>query len=88
MEGKWAGCEARQTTFYIHLNRKIIMTQHNYINPLAVALLLGVLPLTLSSAYATVAPVLGCSTVTTDNLKPYTSQVVSIGKALSEIYTS
>ena len=64
------------------------MTQHNYIKPLAFALLLGVLPLTLSSAYAVVAPVLDCNTVTTDNLKPYTSQVVTIGKALSEISTS
>ena len=88
MEGKWAGCKALQTTFYIHLNRKIIITQHNYIKLLAAVLLLGVLPLTLSSAYAVVTPVLDCSTVTADNLKPYASQVVTIGKALSEISTS
>ena len=31
---------------------------------------------------------LGSSTVTTDNLKPYTSHVSTIGKALSEISTS
>ena len=64
------------------------MKQHNYIKLLAVALLLGVLPLTLSSAYAVVPPVLGCSTVTADNHKPYTSQVATIGNALPEISIS
>ena len=64
------------------------MKQHNYIKPRAVALLLGVLPLTLSSAYAVVTPVLDCSTVTADNLKPYASHVTTIGNALSEIATA
>ena len=53
------------------------MKQHNYIKPLAVALLLGVLTLTL-----------GFSTVTADNLKQYTSQVATIGNALPEISIS
>ena len=64
------------------------MKQHNYIKLLAVALLLGVLMLTLSSVYAVIAPILGSSTVTADNLKQYTSQVSIIGNALSEISTS
>ena len=59
-----------------------------YIKLLAAALLFGILPLTLSSAYAVVAPVLGCSTVTTNNLKQYTSQVATIGNVLLEMSTS
>ena len=64
------------------------MKQHNYIKLLAVALLLGVSTLTLSSTYAVVAPVLGFSTVTADNHKPYTRHVVTIGNALPEITIS
>ena len=64
------------------------MKQHNYIKLLAVALLLGVSTLTLSSTYAVVAPVLGFSTVTANNLKQYTSQVATIGNALPEISIS
>ena len=64
------------------------MKQHNYIKLLAVALLLGVSTLTLSSTYAVVAPVLGSSTVTADNHKPYTRHVVTIGNALPEITIS
>ena len=65
-----------------------MMKQQTYLKPLAVALLLGVLPLTLSSAYAVVAPVLGSSTVTADNHTQYTSHVATIGNALSEISIS
>ena len=64
------------------------MKQHNYIKLLAVALLLGVSTLTLSSAYAVVAPVLGSSMVKADNHKPYTRHVVTIGNALPEISIS
>ena len=67
---------------------ELIVEQQSYLKSLAVAPLLGVLMLTLSSVYAVVAPILGSITVTADNLKQYTSQVSTIGNALSEISTS
>ena len=65
-----------------------MMKQQTYLKPLTLALLLGVLMLTLSSAYAVVAPILTSSTLTADSHTQYTSHVPTIGNALSEISIS